>query len=478
MRPGVRLKLVVLSLLILIVVSFALAAVQMSLSQMWLEEDMQERAVVFAREIAATIGDHHELVDATLLLQKVRQIMAVRRSVLQLDIVRFGGGDDTAVVATSDEARLLPFTAADAHAVHRGEVVSRLLADAGGRSWEVMAPIQLDGAAAGAVAAKFSLNRFDARAARSRVLALELTAVAVLVMGSLMTLAVHWVVNRPIGRFVRAMQGAQAVPVPVDTTDEFGDLAREFNAMIARVREMLFTMQRDLSHAERLALSGRIMAEVAHEIGTPLHSVMGHLELLREDLPADVLTETAARRLVIIESQLRRLTEIIVQLLDLTRRAPEPPTPVDVRPLVRETVELMRPAATVAQIALTVHDAGDVPCPAGRRGQLQQVILNLLTNALDATPPGGSIVVTTRTASGGADIELEVRDTGCGIPAHEQKRIFDPFFTTKAPDRGTGLGLFISAQIVTEHGGRIEVTSEEGAGSSFRVLLPVTGARP
>jgi signal transduction histidine kinase len=478
MRFGVKQKLVVLSLLILVVMTFTLEAVQTSLSGTWIEEDLKDRAIVFAREIAATIGDRHELVDAGLLAQKVRQILAVRRSVLQLDIVRFGAGGEPEVVATSDPARLLPFTAADAAAVRHGEaVVSRLLSDATGRSWEVMAPITLDDAVAGAVAAKFSLNRFDSRAAQSRARALQLTAASVLVMGGLMALAVHLVVTRPVKSFVRAMKSTETVPVEIDRSDEFGDLAREFNAMMARVRETLFAMQRDLSHAERLALSGRMMAEVAHELGTPLHSVMGHLELLREDLPAGVLTASASRRLLVMESQLRRLTEIIAQLLDLTQRNPEPPAEIDARRLVRDTVELVQPAVAAAGLTLTVADAAAVPALSGRRGQLQQVVLNLLTNALDATPPGGAIHVSTSAAPGGAEVVLEVRDTGSGIPAHEQKRIFDPFFTTKAPGSGTGLGLFISAQIVADHGGHIEVSSEEGAGSAFRVMLPVGGVR-
>jgi len=157
MRLGVRQKLVLLSLLILVVVSFTFTAVQLDLTRTWREEDLRDRAVIFAREIAATIGDRHELESGALIDRKIHQIMAVRPSVLQLDIVRLppGGG---AVVATSEPAHRLPFTPADEVAVRGGAVLSRLLTDAGGRSWEVMAPIRLDGAVAGAVAARFSLK--------------------------------------------------------------------------------------------------------------------------------------------------------------------------------------------------------------------------------------------------------------------------------------------------------------------------------
>jgi signal transduction histidine kinase len=470
MRLGVRQKLVLLSLLILVVVSFTFTVVQLDLSRTWREEDLKERAVIFAREIAATIGDHHELEGGALIDRKIHQIMAVRRSVMQLDIVRLPA-DGSAVVATSEPGHRLPFTPHDENAVRGGAVVSRLLSDADGRSWEVMAPIHLDGAVAGAVAARFALARFDDREARSRTAALWLTGISVLVMGLLMTLAVHGVVNRPIGRFVRAMRGAEAEPVALASNDEFGAMAHQFNEMIGRARERLFEMQRDLSHAERLALSGRIVAEVAHEIGTPLHSVMGHLELLREDLPPRAVSETIERRLRVIESQLSRLREIIDRLLDLTRRSPQPVVPVDVNGLVQETIELVHPALSAARLQLDVHADPAPPRLAGKRSELQQVVLNLLTNALDATPPGGVIRVATRAHEG--EVEIEVADTGSGIPAPELKRIFDPFVTTKEPHRGTGLGLFICAQIVHDHGGRIDVESEPGHGSVFRVTLPV-----
>src|SRR5262249_58444266 len=200
----------------------------------------------------------------------------------------------------------------------------------------------LDGAVAGAVAARFALARFDERETRSRSAAIWLTAISVIVMGSLMTVAVNGVVNRPIERFVRAMRGAEAEPVAVTSQDEVRPMARLFNDMIARARERLFAMQRDLSHAERLALSGRIVAEVAHEVGTPLHSVMGHLELLREDLPISAMSERIERRLRVIESQLGRLREIIDRLLDLTRRSPQPAMSVDVNGLVHQTNDLVR----------------------------------------------------------------------------------------------------------------------------------------
>ena len=182
-------------------------------------------------------------------------------------------------------------------------------------------------------------------------------------------------------------------------------------------------MQRTLSQVDRLALAGRIMAEVAHEVGTPLHSVAGHLELLRRDLPAAVLTEGLARRFGIIERELSRVTEIIAQLLDLTRRASGEPIEVDLNRVVRETLDLVRPGLAAARLALRTELGPDLPSVVGHPTPLQQVVLNLVTNAMDATPPGGRLVVRTRTA--GDAVSVEVEDTGEGISGPRQKEIFE-----------------------------------------------------
>jgi signal transduction histidine kinase len=506
MRAGVRGKLVVLSLLILVVVSFGFTMLQLHLSRGWVEEDLRERAVFFAREIAATIGDRREFESSELLGRKIQQLLAVRKSVLQLDIMDFLTHDAT-VLASSHPGSALAFTPGDILRVRDGAVVSRLVTEDDGRYWEVMAPVVIDHTVAGGVAAKFSLKRFDVREERTRWSALVLTAVSVLVMGTLMGIAVHIVVNRPVARFMdairRSERGVSAPPVVVNAGDEFGVLARHFNEMmdriaafnselqvrvaeataeltrryeeVQRLHEQLFSMQRSLSHAERLALSGRIMVEVAHEVGTPLHSVAGHLELLRQDLPAPVVANGAGRRLQIIESQVARVTQIIARLLDLTRQSQGDMERVDLNRMVQETVELVRPSVAAAGLCLRVEAQRDLARVEGYKNQLQQVVLNLVTNAMDATPAKGTITITTRDEPDDARVELEVIDTGGGIPAEQRDHICEPFFSTKS-GRGIGLGLFISAEIVREHKGHIEVTSEPGRGSSFRVVLPAVVA--
>jgi signal transduction histidine kinase len=498
---GIRHKLVLLTLVIVVVVSFAFTALHLALSRSWVEEDLKKRAISFAREVAATIGDRREFESSTMLGRQIEQIMAVRQNVLQLDILAFASGGTT-VIATSDAMHRLPFDRRDATQVARGHVLSRLVSEEPGRYWEVMAPVTLDGAVVGAVAAKFSLDEADALAARARRWALLLAACSAVLMGLLMGLAVHIIVTRPLGAILAAVArvkgGDRDATVRVAAGDEIGSLAGHFNEMMARVNqfsrelesrvqmatgeldrrysevrrlnEQLLSMQKSLVQSERLALLGRMMAQVAHEVGTPLHSVAGHLELLRRDLTAHVVSADAARRLAIVDAQVARVIEIIAELLDVTRRVPAERGVVDVNRLVADTSDLLRPAFDSAGLTLDIALAPRRPLVSGHAGQLQQVVLNLLTNALDATPRGGRVSVVTRVAS--REVVTDVSDTGPGIPLAERKEIFEAFFSTKQPGRGTGLGLFISSQIVREHGGRIDLESEEGAGSTFSVALP------
>jgi signal transduction histidine kinase len=502
---GVRHKLILLGVLVILVVSSAFTWINLALARRAIEEDLKARAIFYAREIAGTFGDRRELQRGEAVGRLIERLLKVRRSVLQLDVLTFGPEGTTAVATSSPTARLV-FTEADASEVKGGHVVARVV----DRDWEVIAPIILEGTVDGAVAVKFSSQRADEMTSRIRFWAVTLAAASVVLMGLLMSVAIHLVVDRPIRRFMDAISetpedGVPAV-VDVNTTDELGVLARQFNEMVARIgrfndelrtrvaeatgeldrryrqverlNTLLFEMQRRLGHAERLALSGRVMAEVAHEVGTPLHSVAGHLELLRRDLPAEVLAGDTGRRLAIIETQVARVIEIIARLLDITRHAPGEAGLVDVQQLALDTADLVQPGIVRAGITLDVRAEAGLPPVRGQQDQLQQVILNLLTNAIDATPPGGRIVVTTRALPDEGQLEVAVADSGRGIAPADRERIFEPFFSTKEAGRGTGLGLFITAEIVREHKGRIEIESEEGRGSTFRVLLPAAEPAP
>jgi two-component system, NtrC family, sensor kinase len=499
-RFGVRHKLIILGTLVILVVSSGFTWANLALARRAIEEDLRARAIVYARDIAATLGHGSELSSRENLQALVTRLTEIRKSVLQLDVIAFRSSANL-VVATNNPATRIPFSEADADEMRRGGLVLRLATEGGDRYWQVMAPVELDGVVAGAVAVNVSTIRGDELTSRIRWWALTLTAVSIVVMGVLMSASIQLVVDRPIRSFMQAIAtGADdGVPAPVGVrrADEFGVLALHFNEMVSRIQRfndelktrigeatgeldrryheleqlngLLFEMQRRMGRAERLALSGRVMAEVAHEVGTPLHSVAGHLELLRKDLAPT--GDDVARRLTIIETQVARVIDIIARLLDVTRHASGDSAPVDLERLARDTADLVRPTLASARLTLDVRTAPSLPPVQGRADQLQQVILNLLTNAIDATPPGGRIEITTHRLGAG-ELEIAVADTGRGISVEHRRHLFEPFFSTKEPGHGAGLGLFISDQIVREHKGRIEIESEEGRGSTFHVFLP------
>jgi signal transduction histidine kinase len=196
----------------------------------------------------------------------------------------------------------------------------------------------------------------------------------------------------------------------------------------------------------------------------------GHIELLLAD--EGTLPPEAVKRLKLIGSQIERLSGIIQGNLQQLR-APAPRfMTVDLNALVQGIVSLVTPSVSGRKVAIRVSLGTDLPRVAGDPAQLEQVLMNLVNNALDAMPGGGSLDLLTAAKDGMAC--LQVRDSGAGIPRDDLKKIFDPFYTTKVPGKGTGLGLAICRDIVRAHSGTIDVQSEPGKGSWFTVRLPAT----
>lgn len=497
---GIRQKLVLVSLVILIVASFGFLLLHRLVSSTWIDEDLRHRAILFGQGISVTLRDSQVFGRGAALERDVRRIVEVRSDVLQMDILRFTP-EGTELVASSHPRMRLPFSREDGERVRRGEVVSRLAAIGGQRAWDTLVPIVVDVEVMGALSTRFSLDNADRLTYRINLWALVFTGISVLLMGCLMAIAVSYTVNRPIGSFLGAIRqirdGSAAARVQVQTRDEFEILASHFNDMMARinsfneeldervrvatralderyqelqrVNQLLYTTQRNLSQAERLAVAGQVVAQVAHEVGTPLHSVAGHLELMRAELPGDV-PAGLTRRLEIIEGQVGRVSSIIRQLLDLVRRDRAAFVAVEIEGLVRASAELVSPGVAAAGLELRLDVERGLPPVSGDPEQLMQVLLNLLTNAIDASAPGGSVLIEARRRA--QQVALAVRDTGAGIPAERQKEIFEPFVSSKPRGRGTGLGLYIADRIVRDHGGHIVVESAEGRGTTMTVVLP------
>lgn len=237
-------------------------------------------------------------------------------------------------------------------------------------------------------------------------------------------------------------------------------------------------LQEQLIERERLAALGRITGAIAHELGTPLNSVLGYTQLLAN---ADI-SEDARRRLKIIESQVQRMAEIIKHYLSRTRGAPHTHRPIDLNELVLETLVQLEIRFQQSHVHVLTELSESLPVLNADGTALQRVMINLLNNAIDAMETGGTITVTTELTeppeSLRRGIVVEVTDTGAGIPAELLPKVFNLFVTTKSEARGTGLGLAICQEIIRAHGGSIHISSQVGAGTCVRIFLPTEEPPP
>ncbi|HVZ78734.1 MAG TPA: ATP-binding protein [Gemmatimonadaceae bacterium] len=232
-------------------------------------------------------------------------------------------------------------------------------------------------------------------------------------------------------------------------------------------------MRLRLMESDRLAAVGELVAGVAHEVNNPLSSISAFAQLLLRDA---ALTGAQREQVEVIRAETMRASQVVKDLLAFARRSAPRREPVDLNSVVARTLRMRGYQLSSSHIRVAQALGDGLPAVMGDARQLQQVCLNLITNAVQAMEPlhGGTLTVVTRTEN--ESVILEVGDTGTGIPAEARSRIFEPFFTTKKEGEGTGLGLSVSYGIVTEHGGKIELAGTSATGTTFRVTLPPAAA--
>jgi two-component system, NtrC family, sensor kinase len=293
-------------------------------------------------------------------------------------------------------------------------------------------------------------------------------------LGALGALAWLWRALRPLQalrlRARRIASGDYAQRIGLHSRDEIGDLAREFDSMAWALEER----EQRLIRSERLATVGKVAAQITHEIRNPLASIGLNAELLGDELAAG---QDEGRRLVsAITGEVDRLSDITESYLRYVRLPRPKLVPEDPSALVSAVMEFARAELAQANIVLEVSAPAALPEIAADENQLRQALLNLVRNAREAMPKGGKLrVAVSATGEDGGDggsgwVTLEVTDDGPGIPPELLARVFEPFFSTKA--KGTGLGLALVQQIVTEHGGRIQVRGGAQGGTSFALRFP------
>jgi len=254
--------------------------------------------------------------------------------------------------------------------------------------------------------------------------------------------------------------------------DEFSSLALAFNRMLGEI----VSRQEQLVQSGKMAAVGTLTSGIAHELNNPLNNIGLTVETLLDDSEG-YSDEQRHRMLEQAYTQVERASTTVRNLLDFTRKDRSAFTDVSLAGVVQSTLRLVANEAKLAGVHCELSLNGTVPPIRGNPHDLQQVFLNLVLNAIQAMPNGGTVRVSA--ACHDDCVRVDVSDEGNGIPAERLDEIFDPFFTTKDIGQGTGLGLSVSRSLVEKHEGRITVTSEPGEGTTFSVHLPTrAGSHP
>ena len=313
---------------------------------------------------------------------------------------------------------------------------------------------------------------------RNVIGAVILTLIVGATLGSLVLLVlVTEAALRPVRHVVAMSQkiigGDLSARVGIRPPGEMGVLCRAVDSMAQAVQEreelLKQATRQQMGRSEQLAVVGRLAAGVAHEINNPLTGVLAFADLLRQK---DNMDAQDREDLELIIRETKRAREIVKGLLDFARETPQAKTQLNINDVVRQTTKLLGKREAFQNVYLVEDLTEPLPAIHADKSQLQQVLANLLLNACEAMPDGGTLMVSTSLV--GDQIVIKVADTGCGIPQEHLDKIFEPFFTTKPVGKGTGLGLSITLGIVEQHGGTLQVESSVGKGTTFTVTLPLT----
>jgi two-component system, NtrC family, sensor kinase len=415
------------------------------------------------------------------------------RELIELSALRSGTAEGfLRVVRLAPDAPDRPALSPDElRAVESGEVVRRVLPDAEGHPWQHGWVALRTAKQPTAIEIVEPLAEERAFVRMSHVAIVGATVAVIAICALLAILLEVRLVGRPLAllrdKARRAGAGDFSTPLVLLQHDEMGELAAEINAMCDRIAEAnhraadetaaRIAALEQLRHSERLATVGQLAAGVAHEIGTPLNVVSARAELL---VAGGVAASDVVGNGRIILEQADRMTRIVQQLLDFSRRRGPEMGLANLEQVVRRTLDLISPAAERAHVRVECAASGPIFARLDQ-GQIQQVLANVLMNGIQAMPGGGRLRVglgvrrARRPAAAAAEADylcVTVDDEGCGIARENLPRVFEPFFTTKGLGEGTGLGLAVAHGIIAEHGGWIEVESEVGKGSRFSIFLP------
>lgn len=484
-RWSLMLKIPLTVIVMVVGVAVTIGAVIVAQDRVRLRAELENKALLLTRAVAATTqeavlrGDHWTLYQNLRTIARrmpvgndpdmvlTAMVLDVEGRVLaHLDPANNPLGLPLATYEDGERKLLAETLAIDAERVFRGQ-------SAAGDFVEAAVPIAVDGKTLGVARIRLSTAELRERTATAAFLVLGLT-LGLAAVGSLFGCIISRRLVRPLEALAQGMDAlatadpAKIEPLRIVDPDEIGRLTETFNRLARELAEKR-RLEEQLAQSEKLAGLGRISVGLAHEVNNPLGGMLNCINTLKKR-PDDAAL--LRRYLDLLETGLRRIERTVKGLL-VELRSDASPTPCGLvcLPDLQELV-----AAEIGDRPIRLHWDSTLEhgfsftcsCP-----QIQQVVLNLAMNAIQAMPEGGDLAV--RSRHGGNALVIEVEDNGVGIAEDDRKRLFDPFFTGKS--NGTGLGLWITYRLVERMGGSIEVDSEPGRGSRFRVTLPVEGDR-
>ena len=489
-----------------------------------IRQEQKEVADLVADDFADQINDVPAPRNAEMLGRLATLVRRTHPNMLSVRIWERSGGVFVARAAAAGSAPAVDIPERTKEALRSGglpsQVVNVVPSSENGSLYRVFAPITEQGRVSGAVEVVMPLDRTSNIAWRYAMRASWIVLVAVVLMTLGIYLLFRRLIYRPLASLLAAMSRAKAGDLETQASlharDELGQLSLEFNNMLGQLRTMtkereaqrevlrqrvreatkelqwrneqlrdtnleLWRTTRRLTEFERFAVAGQTAAQFAHEVGTPLNLISGHVQLLRANLRTD--PHAAELRIQTIEEQIERIEGIVRQMLDRTRFEAAGFSQLDLNALLHRTFDATAPTLDAQSVRLVTKLEPELPSVAGDADRLQQVLINLINNALDAMPGGGELRVKTycerlvENRDDAPHVVLEIADTGCGMTAETRAQIFKPLYTTKGRGQGTGLGLVIVNQIVRDHGGGIEVESEPGRGTLFSLWFPASPIR-
>jgi signal transduction histidine kinase len=404
----------------------ALTVVGLAVAERRLEDDLRQEARLTAIAVADDLELRSDPIASPAAMTMLREFLNTGASVREIALFTAADGPPRPVIATSPDAGAV----ADALVVRALQEMRTVNEDRAGPLIAVATPILRDGDVVGAVLVTASLAPVFRLRNEGRLFAAGIAGLAIIGISVVMYV------------------------------------------LLAGLERQHALLREELWRARELATVGQTMANVAHQLGTPLNLASAHVQLLQQEVPHDAQVQ---RRLGIIHEQIDRVTDSLRALLDRVRPRTEARA-FAVRPVLGRLVEAGQVLAGAQRVRVTLDAPDALPLVVGDETQFELALSNLVTNALDAMPDGGTIAVTASREPG--RVTIDVADTGAGIAPELVERVFEPWVTTKPSGRGTGLGLSIARDVVERMGGTIAAAAREGGGTVMRVTLPAASSEP